>query len=107
MKWILSTLLAVSAAAPGVCLAFSVQVSTSPPPLRPLEGVAWTAADFDSDSRPDLAITEATGRNSHILDVRLSANFESDLPVLSSSPFGLHLTAPDVDGDHDLDIVIT
>jgi hypothetical protein len=117
MNWIASTLakgrlliLAASVVA-GVSLAFSSQVSTSPLPLRSLEPVGWTAADFDGDNQPDLAISEATGRNSYILDVRLSATFESSSRsqqlVLSSSPSGLHVTAQDVDGDHDLDIVIT
>jgi len=106
-------ILAVSAAI-GVCLASSSQVSHWPLPLQSLENVSWTAADFDGDSQPDLAIAEAKGRNNYILNVRLSANTESgfhaqwpDLPILSSSPFGLHLTPRDVDGDHDLDIVLT
>jgi hypothetical protein len=101
-------------AATGGCLAFSGQVSTSPLPLRSLDYAGWTAADFDGDNQPDLAITEAKGRNGYILDVRLSTNLESglrsqqpELPVLSTSPFGLHLTPRDVDRDHDLDIVIT
>jgi hypothetical protein len=120
MKWIASALLKyrllilAASAAGGVSLASSGQVSISPMPLRSLEHVGWTAADFDGDGQPDLAITETTGRNSYILDVRLSTNVERgsrsqrpDLPILFSSPSGLHLIARDVDGDHDLDIVVT
>src|SRR5437773_1380917 len=119
MKWIASTLarcwlliLAASAAA-GVSQAFASQVSTSPLPLRSFEHLGWTTADFDGDSQPYVAITEVRGRNSYVLSVRLSTNLEPgsrsphpDLPNLSSSAVELHITPRDVDGDHDLDLVI-
>src|SRR5438309_1758240 len=104
-------ILAASAAAGG-SQSFAGQISTSPLALRSFEHLGWTAADFDGDSQPDVAITEVKGRNSYVLSIRLSTNVElgarsqqADLPVPSSSTLGLHITPRDVDGDHDLDIV--
>jgi hypothetical protein len=73
------------------------------------EPAGWAIADFDGDNRPDVAIANPARKNAYQLDLQLSANSAEQiaLPALSSSPFGLHLTPRDVDGDRDLDIVVT
>src|SRR5262249_11776708 len=75
-----------------------------------LEHIGWTVADFDGDNQPDLAITQTQGRG-YLLQFELSRNREGGAPRTLFPPlpsaFGLHLTPRDVDGDHDLDIVIT
>jgi len=94
----------------GACLASSGNGPSSPPPLRSLEQAGWTVADFDGDKQPDLAFANAKGRGGYTLELELSTRASAgrnSFPALPTSPFGIHLTARDVDGDHDLDIVIT
>ncbi len=96
----------------GVCLASSGQVSTSPLPLRSLGHIGWTAADFDGDNQLDLATTRSAGRGAYVLELELStrrggSSGQFSFPPLPASAFGLHLTPRDVDGDHDLDIIVT
>jgi hypothetical protein len=97
----------------GACLASSGHGPGSPLPLRSLEQAGWTVADFDGDKQPDLAFANAKGRGSYGLELDLSTRRDgaaagrNSFPALPTSPFGIHLTARDVDGDHDLDIVIT
>jgi hypothetical protein len=106
-------LLAFTMAAAGACLASSGREAGSPLPVRSFEQSGWTVADFDGDKQPDLAFADVKGRGRYALELELSTRREgtsavrNDFPALPSSPFGLHLTARDVDGDHDLDIVIT
>jgi hypothetical protein len=88
-----------------------------PPPLRSLEHVGWAVADFDGDSRPDMAITKMEAQGAgyvYWLELDLSTSHADDpaqqnsgFPFIASSMFGLHLTPRDVDGDHDLDIVVS
>jgi hypothetical protein len=108
-----SPLLIFAVAGAGVCLGSSGQVSTSPLPLRSLGHVGWTAADFDGDNQLDVATTRSAGLGGYVLELELSSQRAGgsgghfSFPPLPSSAFGLHLTPRDVDGDHDLDIVIT
>src|SRR5258706_2034112 len=97
----------------GVSLASSGRLPTAPSPLRSFEQSGWAFADFDGDNRPDVATTRMQGRDRYSLQLDLSTRREDGLhrkgalPALPSSILGLHLTPRDVDGDHDLDIVIT
>jgi hypothetical protein len=67
--------------------------------------------DFDGDHRADFAVAQSQtlhGRTqSYRVDVHLSAHPSSAFDVESHAPGGLHVAALDVDGDHDLDLVIT
>ena len=111
-------LLLVALTAGGACIASTGRVLSAPPlPMRSLQHLGWAVADFDGDSQPDLAITKMEAQGAgyvYWLEFDLSTKREADptrrrpgLPALASSVFGLHLTPRDVDGDHDLDIVIT
>jgi hypothetical protein len=110
--------LILTLAVANACVAATGRVLSAPPlPLRSLEHVGWTVADFDGDSRPDMAITKMEAQGAgyvYWLELDLSTRRSSDtarqapgFPVIASSMFGLHLTPRDVDGDHDLDIVVT
>src|SRR5262245_58830992 len=101
-----ATLMTLMITAGGVCLA-------SPQPVRSLEHFGPAVADFDGDLQPDLAIVFAEGRYGYSLQLEFSGAHErgsllsrSGRPIALSSPL-LRLTALDVDGDRDLDIVIT
>ncbi len=118
MRWWRIPLLVFSLAAGNICLPATGRILFAPPlPLRSLSHLDWAMADFDGDSQPDVAITKMEARGSgfvYWLELDLSTNHGSDsparrsgLPAIASSKFGLHLTPRDVDGDHDLDIVVT
>jgi hypothetical protein len=69
-------------------------------------------ADLDGDQVPDLASGIKTGHTSagysYRVDLDLSRNPNGkSFSVLSQEPNGLNIQAIDVDGDHDLDLVIT
>jgi hypothetical protein len=74
-------------------------------------GVA-AVADFDGDQLPDVASGTNLGRTTHgyayRVDLDLTKNLEAtSLSVFSIEPNGLEIKAVDVDGDHDLDLVIS
>jgi hypothetical protein len=75
-------------------------------------GIA-AVADLDGDHLPDVASGVKTGHTSagysYRVDVDLSggAAQKSFFSVFSEEPNGLNIEAIDVDGDHDLDLVIT
>jgi hypothetical protein len=117
-RWWRILLLLVVLAAGDACFAAPGRILSAPPlPVRSLEHLGWAVADFDGDSQPDLAITKMEAQGAgyvYWLEFELSTKREADparqrpgLPTLASSVFGLHLTPRDVDGDHDLDIVVT
>jgi hypothetical protein len=69
-------------------------------------------ADLDGDHVPDTASSIKVGHNeqgySYHVDLGLSRDANAvPLTALSVEPTGLNIEAIDVDGDHDLDLVIT
>jgi hypothetical protein len=104
-------------AAANSCLASPGRVLGAPTSPRSADQLGWAVADFDGDSRPDMAVTRMESRGGgyvYWLELDLSTNrkdgssqAQANLPSAVSSIFGLHLTPQDVDGDHDLDIVVT
>jgi hypothetical protein len=100
---------------------FSFLAFIACPPAAPAQTVAlplshlnspnvdWAFADFDGDQKPDLAIAELQGReNSYRVRLRLSASGEASyFDVAPGKLSGLTITARDVDGDRDLDLIIT
>jgi hypothetical protein len=69
-------------------------------------------ADLDGDKQPDIAsgikVGHTTAGYSYRIDFDLSSNpQQKSFSVLSQEPNGLNIQAIDIDGDHDLDLVIT
>jgi hypothetical protein len=79
-------------------------------PASVLNG-SGAVGDFDGDRQADFAVTAAQrfiGRGQgYRVDVHLTAERSTSFDVASRSAGGLHIAAVDVDGDHDLDLVIT
>jgi hypothetical protein len=72
----------------------------------------WVVADLDGDHRPDLANSNPTGVNvqgfQYRVEFQLSSGLASEaFTVSTSNHLGLNIVPRDVDGDHDLDLVIT
>lgn len=67
--------------------------------------------DFDGDNRADIAYAKPQGRMNgayhYKVEVRLSAQPGAIFDVDSGAAGGLRISTRDVDGDHDLDLVIT
>jgi len=77
--------------------------------LRP--GVA-AVADLDGDHIPDIASGISTGHTSEGYSYRVDLDFSGNpvaktLSVFSDDSTGLNIEAVDIDGDHDLDLIIT
>jgi len=68
-------------------------------------------ADLDGDRRADLASASPqgvmNGTYRYRVEVHLTAEPGTTFDVDSEAPGGLHISARDVDGDNDLDLVIT
>jgi hypothetical protein len=82
------------------------------PALPWLTGASWVIADFDGDGHPDVLTSapESGGQNSgrNLVELRLGsgATVHSSFQV-PGAVCGLNVFARDLDGDHDLDLVIT
>jgi hypothetical protein len=92
--------------------AFAVAVNSSPTVLPAPEiglGLGYTMADFTGDTHPDLATVELNGFNSvnaqYVMDVRLSEG-GGQLLRLTAPVGGILVTATDVTGDGNMDLVI-
>jgi len=74
-------------------------------------GVA-AVADLDGDHIPDIASGISTGHTSEGYSYRVDLDFSGNrgvktLSVFSADSTGLNIEAVDIDGDHDLDLIIT
>lgn len=92
-------------------LAAHGQTPALPVPFETWGGTAWTVADFDGDGRPDIvtARPELVGdRFRHHIEIQLSsaAGRIESFAVEGLQP-GIEVAARDVDGDHDIDLVLT
>jgi hypothetical protein len=67
--------------------------------------------DFDGDRHADFAVAQpqglVNGAYRYRVEVRLSAQPATSFDIDSGAPGGLHISTRDVDGDLDLDLVIT
>lgn len=103
--WVLS--------ASGTCLASGD--SYAPIPRRPTAPLLWdqggAIADLDGDGRPDLAtvIAQGWGPNGfqYRIELELTSGIGSSFLTVSAEKDGLRIVPRDVDGDRDLDLVIT
>jgi hypothetical protein len=113
-----SALLAKLALASVVCLGLAVGLRCLPGTKAAQPAAAWlenplilhfAIADWDGDRKPDVAFVEtADGRSSpsnYSIRVRLSGGLESAIGVSAPSG-GLRLTARDVNGDDNVDLVV-
>jgi hypothetical protein len=85
------------------------------PEFLPLSGSVLRGSgamgDLDGDRRADSAVAQpqglVNGAYRYRVDVHLSADPSTTFDVDSMAGGGLHISAKDVDGDHNLDLVIT
>ena len=71
-------------------------------------GTNWAFADFDGDQQPDLAQSRSLAHGKHRVEVRLSRlNQAHSFALKNPDSLELQLDAVDVDGDRDLDLVIS
>jgi hypothetical protein len=69
---------------------------------------AWTLADFNGDHRPDM-VTASSSRNdtgNYTHRVQIGLGEESGSLTFASNNARIRLSARDVDGDHDTDLVV-
>src|SRR5215813_10149589 len=95
------------------CFAVNAGASEHPPSFiaMHLMRLDTTAADLDGDHVPDLASGIGTGHTregySYRVDLDLSSNPQArPFSVVSEEPGGLTIEAIDIDGDHDLDLIV-
>jgi hypothetical protein len=100
--WALSAVCPASEAAPSASVLSGAHASFD-------QGGA--IADLDGDGRLDLAIVRSEGRNvkgfSYRVELQLSAHLGASSFRLSAPQGGLHIVPRDVNGDGELDLVIT
>ncbi len=74
-------------------------------------GVRFVYADLDGDHKPDLALVELQSQRSaetnYSIHVKLSAGPESAIGVNAPLGGGLQVAARDVNGDDNLDLIVT
>jgi hypothetical protein len=92
--------------------AMPTEIPRLPGEFSPSLGSAWTLARLDKDSRLDTAISRVEGHNAagylYRIDLTLSSGTRvGSFTVAADSRWGINITPRDVDGDHDLDLVIT
>ena len=82
----------------------------SPRPASPAPDLSFSVADFDGDSKPDLASvqygTSDSTRVAYRIQLQLSAAGSQSFQIPAPTG-GLQIVARDVNGDHALDLVIT
>lgn len=91
--------------------AFAAPATASTQPAKTFDRF-WNVPDLDGDSQPDAARQTSLGWDLHgysySLDLRMSACGElSTIQVHTKDPWALHVSFRDVDGDSDLDLVVT
>jgi hypothetical protein len=87
-----------------------LRVHSQNPLLGHAAGVNFAVADLDGDRLPDLAVVELqiprSASNNYRIRLQFSAGSESVIPV--SAPLGgLRVSARDVNGDDNLDLVVS
>lgn len=89
----------------------AAQSPALPAPYETYGGTAWTVADFDGDGNPDIltARTElASGGFRHRIEIHLSAGAGRVISfAVDGLQPGIQVAARDVNGDHDVDLVVT
>jgi len=109
--WIVLTLLALWA--PGTCSASGKSYSAVS--RQPIVAYLWeqegTVADLDGDGRPDLVTvsTQSWGPKGRLyrIELDLTSSISPSFLSVFAEEGGLRIVPRDVDGDHDLDFVIT
>jgi len=101
---VFAVLVALALAAPSIAAAKAELGSTSAPPL--------IIADLDGDHKLDVAVGSRSGDSVagffYRIDVGLSGSAQSSsFTIFDRLATGLNVTTIDLDGDHDLDFVIT
>src|SRR6266446_5433002 len=80
-------------------------------PFNTALGTGWTLADLDGDHQPDLAQSRSVahdGHHLHRIDLHLSAGTKTGWFTFSNpDSLDLEVNAVDVDGDDDLDLIVT
>lgn len=102
-------------------LLFGFVASAAGPPIPALPNTdlsrgrltnPWTIADLDGDHHPDSAKSSAVGMDVQGYLYRVEFQFSGGLPnkpftVSTGSRLGLNIVPRDIDGDSDMDLVIT
>ena len=75
-------------------------------------GSAWVLGDLDGDRQTDIAVSREIGQSDsgyiYRVELKLSQSVGSDSFTFSNTDdLGVNIVAIDVDGDHDLDLVIS